>query len=173
MEEGEYTFMGRFLDFERDPMDIGGDSMVTVAAATNGGNGDGNGEPEAGMITLTPGSTAGAAVQVVIKAWAHTAKTSANDITVNLGKFGVPTSIPERSIIIADDSAAGHTGTARYIGEPGSVTVSGTKVTLSLYARFPGSSNDTAGTLEDGYTITFKQSAGITNPPVAGKPPSR
>ena len=119
------------------------------------------------MITLTPGSTAGAAVQVVIKAWAHTAKTSANDITVNLGKFGVPTSIPERSIIIADDSATGHS-TARYIGEPGSVTISGTKVTLSLYARFPGSSNDTAGTLEDGYTITFKQSAGITNPPVAG-----
>ena len=108
-------------------------------------------------------------MQVVIKAKADTAKTSANDITVNLAKFGVPTSIPERSIIIGDDSAAGHTAnTARYIGEPGSVTVSGTKVTLSLYARFPGSSNDTAGTLEGGYTITFKQSAGITNPPVAG-----
>ena len=146
---------------------------VTVAAATNGGNGDGtdptdgNGEPERG-VTLSS-TTAGASVQVVIKAWAHTAQTSATDITVNLAKFGVPTSIPERSIIIGDDSVAGHTGnTARYIGEPGSVTVSGTKVTLSLYARFPGSSNDTAGTLEDGYTITFKQSAGITNPPVAG-----
>ena len=119
-------------------------------------------------ITLSS-KTAGAAVQVVIKAKADTAKTSANDITVNLAKFGVPTSIPERSIIIGDDSAAGHTAnTARYIGEPGSVTVSGTKVTLSLYARFPGSSNDTAGTLEGGYTITFKQSAGITNPAVAG-----
>ena len=149
---------------------IGGATTVTVAAAANGGNGEptgGNGEAEDG-ITLSS-KTAGAAVQVVIKASADTAKTSANDITVNLAKFGVPTSIPERSIIIGDDSAVGHTAnTARYIGEPGSVTVSGTKVTLSLYARFPGSSNDTAGTLEGGYTITFKQSAGITNPSVAG-----
>ena len=175
---GPHTFSGTFKNSGGDSTAIIGDPTVTVVMpTTNGGNGDGtdptdgngdgNGEPEAGMITLTPGSTAGAAVQVVIKAWAHTAKTSANDITVNLAKFGVPTTIPERSIIIADDSATGHS-TARYIGEPGSVTVSGTKVTLSLYARFPGSSNDTAGTLKDGYTITFKQSAGITNPPVAG-----
>ena len=158
-----FTFTGNFVNFDGESVDIGGLPMVTVAADATGGNG----EPEAG-ITLSS-TTAGAAVQVVIKASADTAKTSANDITVNLAKFGVPTSIPERSIIIGDDSAAGHTeNTARYIGEPGSVTVSGTKVTLSLYARFPGSSNDTAGTLEGGYTITFKQSAGITNPPVAG-----
>ena len=160
---GPHGFSGNFVNFDGESEAVGGVSMVTVAAATNGGNG----EPGTG-ITLSS-TTAGAAVQVVIKASADTAKTSANDITVNLAKFGVPTSIPERSIIIGDDSAAGHTGnTARYIGEPGSVTVSGTKVTLSLYARFPGSSNDSAGTLEGGYTITFKQSAGITNPPVAG-----
>ena len=164
---GEFTFSGMFAKTLPPNIAIGGAATVMVPAATNGGNGDGNGEPEAG-ITLSS-TTAGAAVQVVIKASADTAKTSANDITVNLAKFGVPTSIPERSIIIGDDSAAGHTrNTARYIGEPGSVTVSGTKVTLSLYARFPGSSNDSAGTLEGGYTITFKQSAGITNPPVAG-----
>ena len=121
-----------------------------------------------GQLRLSS-TTAGAAVQVVVKAFAETAKTSATDITVNLAKFGVPSSITERSIIIGDDSSTGHTAdTTRYIGEPGSVTVSGTKVTLSLYARFPGSSSDTAGTLEDGYTITFKQSAGITNPGTAG-----
>ena len=163
---GPFTFTGNFENSDRESVAIGGvdgADMVTVAADATGGNG----EPEPG-ITLSS-TTAGAAVQVVIKASADTAKTSANDITVNLAKFGVPTSIPERSIIIGDDSAAGHTrNTARYIGEPGSVTVSGTKVTLSLYARFPGSSNDSAGTLEGGYTITFKQSAGITNPPVAG-----
>ena len=146
--------------------EVGGATTVTVAMDATDAT-DGDDESEAG-ITLSS-KTAGAAVQVVIKASADTAKTSANDITVNLAKFGVPTSIPERSIIIGDDSAADHTAnTARYIGEPGSVTVSGTKVTLSLYARFPGSSSDTAGTLEGGYTITFKQSAGITNPSVAG-----
>ena len=165
---GVHTFDGgSYIVDEGASMDIP-DSTVTVEASPNGGNGDGNGEPPP-KFTLSS-TTAGAAVQVVIKASADTAKTSANDITVNLAKFGVPTSIPERSIIIGDDSAAGHTeNTARYIGEPGSVTVSGTKVTLSLYARFPGSSNDSAGTLEGGYTITFKQSAGITNPPVAGE----
>ena len=167
--DGSGTFSGTFSAGGGD-VAIGGATTVTVGTGTTGGNGEptgGNGEAEDG-ITLSS-KTAGAAVQVVIKASADTAKTSANDITVNLAKFGVPTSIPERSIIIGDDSAVGHTAnTARYIGEPGSVTVSGTKVTLSLYARFPGSSNDTAGTLEGGYTITFKQSAGITNPPVAG-----
>ena len=163
--EGTYTFNGEFVtrvDRVDVPVDIGGESTVTVDAGATDGNGDGTG------ITLSS-KTAGAAVQVVIKASADTAKTSANDITVNLAKFGVPTSIPERAVIIADDSRVDHTdGDARYIGEPGSITVSGTKVTLSLYARFPGSSSDTAGTLEDGYTITFKQSAGITNPAIAG-----
>ena len=169
---GSGRFSGTYSSDETDVSGvvIGGPTTVNVGTGTTGGNGEptgGNGEAEEG-ITLSS-KTAGAAVQVVIKASADTAKTSANDITVNLAKFGVPASIPERSIIIGDDSAAGHTAnTARYIGEPGSVTVSGTKVTLSLYARFPGSSNDTAGTLEGGYTITFKQSAGITNPPVAG-----
>ena len=171
MATGDYTFEGSLRTASGAAgLHVVPATTITVGTATTGGNGEptgGNGESEDG-ITLSS-TTAGAAVQVVIKASADTAKTSANDITVNLAKFGVPTSIPERSIIIGDDSAAGHTpNTARYIGEPGSVTVSGTKVTLSLYARFPGSSNDTAGTLEGGYTITFKQSAGITNPPVAG-----
>ena len=35
-------------------------------------------------------------------------------------------------------------------------------------ARFPGSAANNAGSLDGGYTITFKQSAGIINPPIAG-----
>ena len=168
--DGSGTFSGTFSNDVVSDVEVGGPTTVRVGTGATGGNGEptgGNGESE-DKITLSS-KTAGAAVQVVIKAKADTAKTSANDITVNLAKFGVPTSIPERSVIIADDSATGHnTEDERYIGEPGSITVSGTKVTLSLYARFPGSSSDTAGTLEDGYTITFKQSAGITNPAIAG-----
>ena len=52
-----------------------------------------------------------------------------------------------------------------------SVTVSGTKVTLALYSRFPGQStaDRSAGDAEGTITqVTFKQSAGITNPIVAG-----
>ena len=86
-----------------------------------------------GNLSLSS-TTAGAAVQVVIKAWADTAKNSADDITVNLAKFGVPSTITERSVIIADDDG---TVSDRYIGEPGSITVSGSKVTLSLYGPLP------------------------------------
>ena len=80
-------------------------------------------------------------------------------------KFGVPSAIPEGSVIITGTAG---TPTA-YVGEPSSVTVSGTKVTIALYSRFPGQSTaEGAGTLRGPYKVTFKQSAGITNPIVAG-----
>ena len=126
-----------------------------------------------GSLTLSS-KTAGAAVQVVLNLWAVSAKGSANDITVDLKKFGVPTTIPERAVIIADDNGNGADDTgeeaaaaAAYDGEPGTVTVNGTKVTLALNSRIPGSGGE-AGNLINGYTITFKQSAGITNPKKAG-----
>ena len=167
-ESGTFSGMATIAQFGSDDImgSVGGDTTVTVGTATNGGNGEptgGNGDPEAG-ITLSS-TTAGAAVQVVIKASADTAKTSATDITVNLAKFGVPSTISEGSIIIEDGPPADDT--RAYVGEPGSIVVSGTKVTLSLFSRFPGAAS-AAGTLTGAYTITFKQSAGITNPPVAG-----
>ena len=84
---------------------------------------------------------------------------------MDLKKFGVPTTIPEGSVIITGTDGVPQA----YVGEPSSVTVSGTKVTLALYSRFPGQSTATgAGTLRGPYKVTFKQSAGITNPIVAG-----
>ena len=120
-----------------------------------------------GDVSLSS-NTAGDAVQVVIKANADAEKTSATDITVDLAKFGVPSTIPERSVIIADDDGNSSGTDDGYIGEPGSVTVNGTKITLALYSRFPGQSAGDAGGLTGPYTITFKQSAGITNPIAAG-----
>ncbi len=124
-----------------------------------------------GTLALSS-ATAGAAVQVVVNAWAVASKNSANDITVNLANFGVPSSITERSIIIEDVDEDTGQGTEegedpQYVGEPGSIVVSGTKVTLALFARFPGA-DGAAGTSLNRYRITFKQSAGITNPAVAG-----
>ena len=104
-------------------------------------------------------------MQVVVYAWADDEKTSSTDISITLGKFGVPTSITERSIIIEDNSV--NATDVEYIGEPGSIVVDGSKVTLALFARFPGAST-AAGTLTGAYRITFKQSAGITNPATAG-----
>ena len=106
---------------------------------------------------------AGDTVQVTVRANAGAAITSATDITIDLKKFGVPSAIQERSVNIADDDS----GPGNYVGEPQSVTVNGTKVTLALYSRFPGA-DDSAGTITGAYTVTIKQSAGITNPIVAG-----
>ena len=113
--------------------------------------------------------TAGAAVQITINSNAGTTITSATDITVDLKKFGVPATIPESAVNINDANSLGYgtdsTGkpVRGYSGEPNSVTVDGTKITMALYSRFPGQEAD-AGNIIGMYTITFKQSAGITNP---------
>ena len=101
-------------------------------------------------------------MQVTINATAATPLSSATDIVVDLKKFGVPSSIAENSININSSGPS-----PAYVGEPNSVTVNGTKVSLALYARFPGA-NSSAGDVRGDYTITIKQSAGITNPIVAG-----
>ena len=108
---------------------------------------------------------AGAPAQVVVEPTAGSEITSANDIVVDLKKFGVPSTIPEGSVVITSSGGMG-----AYVGEPSSVTVGGTKVTLALYSRFPGTTDSTINLSVNGkYKITFKQSAGITNPIVAGK----
>ena len=122
--------------------------------------------PFKGEVKLSS-SNAGAAVQVTVKAYAGTAVTSASDITIDLKKFGVPSTIPERSVNITDDDGDGTTKDEGYSGEPNSVTVNGTKVTLALYTRFPGQNFD-AGDVKGEYTVTIKQSAGVTNPILAG-----
>ena len=106
--------------------------MVTVAADATGGNdepdNDGNDEPAPLKLSS---KTAGAAVQVVLNVNADSVKNEGTDITVDLKKFGVPTTIAEGAVIIG----------GAYGGEPQSVTVNGNKVTLALYARFPGAAD--------------------------------
>ena len=122
-------------------------------------------DPASGPELKLSSKVAGAAVQVVAEAKADAEVSSATDIVVDLKKFGVPSAINEGSVIITGTDGVPQA----YVGEPSSVTVSGTKVTLALYSRFPGQSTATgAGTLRGPYKVTFKQSAGITNPIVAG-----
>ena len=155
------AFMGTFAS-QGDSVPIAGDPSVTVGTgATDGGNG----EADAPNPLQLSSKVAGAAVQVVAGADADAEVSSATDIVVDLKKFGVPSAIGERSVIITGTDGVPQA----YVGEPSSVTVSGTKVTLALYSRFPGQSTATgAGTLKGPYKVTFKQSAGITNPIVAG-----
>ena len=153
---GAQTFSGVVRPIGAAAAIIGGETSVNVPAATNGGNGDGNGgtDPELKLSS----KTAGAAVQVVLNVNADSVKNEATDITVDLKKFGVPTTIAEGAVIIG----------GAYSGEPQSVTVNGNKVTLALYARFPGAADAAPEIAVGAYTITFKQSAGITNPTKAG-----
>ena len=165
--EGTYVFTGTVADDNRTTVDIGGATTVTVATdATDGDNGDDGDEPaeeDAPPPVKLSSDVAGDTVQVTVRGDAGKAITSATDITIDLKKFGVPSAIQERSVNIADDDS----GPGNYVGEPQSVTVNGTKVTLALYSRFPGA-EDSAGTITGAYTVTIKQSAGITNPIVAG-----
>ena len=117
--------------------------------------------PPAKPIKLSS-DTAGDAVQVAITATAIAPIDSGTDIVIDLKTFGVPSTIAESSINL--NSA----GADPYVGEPNSVTVAGTKITLALHARFPGATGR-AGNISGEYTITIKQSAGVTNPATAGK----
>ena len=149
------TFVGAFVDRTGEEV-IGGTEMVSVAEPTTGANGDGNGGTDSELKLSS--KTAGAAVQVVLNVNAGSVKDESTDITVDLKKFGVPNTIAEGAVIIG----------GAYGGEPQSVTVNGNKVTLALYARFPGAAVAAPEIAAGAYRITFKQSAGITNPTKAG-----
>ena len=154
------TFSGTFWNEAVRDVTIGGDTTVTVGTGATNGNGDDGDAPDPVKLSS---DVAGDTVQVTVRGNAGAPITSATDITIDLKKFGVPSAIQERSVNIADDDS----GPGNYVGEPQSVTVNGTKVTLALYSRFPGA-EDSAGTITGAYTVTIKQSAGITNPIVAG-----
>ena len=162
---GPYVFTGLLQPSDNRAEDVT-ILATTVTVGTSGTDGTTGDDAAAPATPLKLSSkVAGDAVQVVANANAEAEVSSATDIVVDLKKFGVPSSITEGSVII--------TGTGgdpqAYVGEPSSVTVSGTKVTIALYSRFPGQSTATgAGTLMGPYKVTFKQSAGITNPIVAG-----
>ena len=96
------------------------------------------------------------------------------DITVELKGFGVPSSVSESAVLITalDESAASIELAANnpgpYVGAPDVVTVSGDKITISLASRYQN--GNSAGDIgaDSIYTVTFKQSAGITNPTTRG-----
>ena len=102
---GPFDFTGNFVNSAGESEGIhdasGGASMVTVEAATNGGNGGGNGETGTG-ITLSSYEP-GAAVQITIKDSAATAITPNQDIRVDLADFSVPSTIAESAVDISSD----------------------------------------------------------------------
>ncbi len=125
-------------------------------------------------VKLVP-DVAGGVAQITIDANAGTAIDDTTQIVVDLKKFGVPASISEKAVLIydvdGDGSDDGTTAGDGYQGQPTSVSVSGTKVTLTLPATIPnaGSAGVINTDVTDAYKVTFRLLAGITNPAKAGE----
>ena len=120
-------------------------------------------------LMATDSSTAGAAVRVELAIQAKERLDLDDNIVVDFGSFGVPDSIDESRVDLRVWGRAGNDGEARmpYEGHPTDVTVSGSKVTLVLGQLSNANATPKSVSrvmMDDEVNITFRQSAGITNP---------
>ena len=134
-------------------------------------------EPEAVLVKLSS-MVPGAAVQITIEDDADVQMVSGDDILVDLTDTGfvVPSTISNSGINIVSDGPTEGTGATAtepndVIGSPSNVTVTGSKVSLTIPYGVDSNGNAESRTIETGqkYTITIKQSAGINNPAAAGE----
>ena len=147
---GPFTFTGNFENSDRESVAIGGvdgADMVTVAAATNGGNG----EAESGIELNT--QEPGAAVQITITDSADPAILPDEQIEMDLSGFSVPATIADSDISISSEG---------YRGNPSNVVVSGSTVTMTV-PNVKANGDDQRESVRGDYTIRIKQSAGVTN----------
>ena len=135
-------------------VDIGGATMVTVAA-------DATGEPET-LSSREPG----AAVRIEIDTTATAVVSQGEDISIKLGSFDLPDTISESHVLFSD---GGDAATTSYTGNPSEARVSGSDtIILTVPVTLPsGSPNPNPVT--GPYKIVIKQSAGITNPTAGGE----
>ena len=146
------AFAGKFVDGSGE-RDITGDSMVTVAAATNGGNGETGTGIE--LNTQEPG----AAVQITITDSADPAILPDQQIEMDLSGFSVPETIADSDISISSEG---------YRGNPSNIVVNGSTVTMTV-PNVKASGADQRESVRGVYTIRIKQSAGVTNAASGGE----
>ena len=154
---GPFAFTGNFVNFDGESVNIGGDSMVTVAMAAT--NGDTNGGGDTGDSITLSSQTPGAAVQITIASSTATAILPNQDITVDLSAFSVPSTIADSAIDISSDG---------FDGNPNNVVVSGKKVTLTV-PNVKANGDDQLENVVGSYSIRIKQSAGVTNAASGGE----
>ena len=150
---GPFTFTGNFVNFASESVAIGGATMVTVAAATNGGNG----EPVTGIELNT--QEPGAAVQITITDSADPAILPDQQIEMDLSGFSVPETIADSDISISSEG---------YRGNPSNVVVSGSTVTMTV-PNVKANGDDQRESVRGDYTIRIKQSAGVENAASGGE----
>ena len=147
---GPHSFSGTFVNRAGETADIGGDLEVTVAEVVTPV------EPPTNTATSStvPGSNQSLTVQGYVD------YSDADNITVNLDKFGVPSSIDTDHVVV---SVGGNSA------NPSDVEIDGKKVTL--VAPFETSGASPVKLSSDGSSktsITFRRSADITLPTVHG-----
>ena len=156
------AFAGKFADGTGEE-DIVGATMVTVAAATNGGVMAPSGDDCFGTAGGKNISSCepGAAIRVEVGGTSTKAVGVNEDIIVDLSGFDVPATMEESRALVYSA-----TGVAK---NPGEVSINGTTVTLTVPNFNPNPTGTPVGLAANGtYSIVFKQSAGITNPDKAG-----
>ena len=163
MTEGSHDFDGVYTVAD-DPRDIDGDDMVTVEAATNGGNGDGNGDAGAESARLNTNKASSATRLTIMGSGSQLGEVGPGDeIVINLDKFGLPSSIAEADVTIDDGNNTAN---------PRSVSVSGSNITLQLGKFDSDQPNSHSANIIDSsdaeITITIRDRAGITTPVKAG-----
>ena len=162
-----------------DPFGFTGDRLVKIAEGTGYEGtlvvdgpcflGPGGVTDDDTMYVLGSNNKADTATAVKVRGNAVAAIRGGRNISVSLPGFHVPASIGEAQILIDGNLDASENDD--YYGNPGSVSVSGTTITLSLPARManPGGGTGTVVANIDGdYTILFKQGAGLKTPNSAG-----
>ena len=161
-ERDDYTFDGDYL-VDGDSRNIGGDSMVTVAApTTNGGNGGGT--DEASPVTLSS-QEPGAAVRIEIEANAGVEVPAGEDINIKLKSFDLPDTISESHVLFSDGDAG---AADSYTGNPSEARISGgDTIILTVPSTLPNGEANPKG-VTGRYKVVIKQSAGITNPTAGG-----
>ena len=84
------------------------------------------------------------------------------DLTIEMKGWGLPSSIPESSVLIIGQGGG-------YSGAPAEVRRDGAnKIVLSLASRYADGEPANPLMATQGYSVIFKKSAGITNPAVRG-----
>ena len=164
------TFSGTFSNRGVSDIAIGGPTTVTVGTVTPGPVTPGPVTPDEEVNYDLSTNVATEAVRIELDANSGREVPAGEDLTITLKKFGLPSSIPESSVLILGKAdLPANEDEEPYSGEPSEVRIeAGNKVVLSLTSRYVN--GDAAGPLLEGedYSVVFKKSAGITNPSVAG-----
>ena len=133
------------------------DADALVVTLTNGVPG------KAVKITITTKGTVGqpGAPPVATNVLSTDIVAPGEEITVELPKFVIPSSISEKQVEISSTVISGSESTTGYIGNPSEVRIDGQKLHLTIPVIQTSGANKGASGL---YTIVIKQGAGIKNP---------